>query len=103
VIRGRSAAPAARSIIVGGACLLRSCRERAGPAVSTWRTTPGGSGQYRHPRWAAKAPADGYTILAISSTLVVNPSLFNKASVSIRRATFSAGVVGRSVRRRFSW
>ena len=38
---------------------------------------PGGSGNIGT-AMAAKAPADGYTILAISSTLVVNPSLFNK-------------------------
>src|SRR5436190_21596412 len=38
---------------------------------------PGGSGNIGT-AMAAKAPADGYTILVISSTLVVNPSLFNK-------------------------
>ena len=38
---------------------------------------PGGSGNIGT-ALAAKAPADGYTILVISSTLVVNPSLFNK-------------------------
>jgi len=38
---------------------------------------PGGSGNIGT-ALAAKAPADGYTILVISSTLVVNPSLFAK-------------------------
>jgi tripartite-type tricarboxylate transporter receptor subunit TctC len=38
---------------------------------------PGGSGNIGT-ALAAKAPADGYTILVISSTLVVNPSLFTK-------------------------
>jgi tripartite-type tricarboxylate transporter receptor subunit TctC len=38
---------------------------------------PGGSGNIGT-AMAAKAPADGYTILVISSTLVVNPSLFAK-------------------------
>ena len=41
------------------------------------RNHPGGSGNIGT-AMAAKAPADGYTILVISSTLVVNPSLFNK-------------------------
>ena len=38
---------------------------------------PGGSGNIGT-ALAAKAPPDGYTILVISSTLVVNPSLFAK-------------------------
>ncbi len=38
---------------------------------------PGGSGNIGT-ALVAKAPADGYTILVISSTLVVNPSLFAK-------------------------
>jgi len=38
---------------------------------------PGGSGNIGT-ALAAKAPADGYTVLVISSTLVVNPSLFAK-------------------------
>jgi tripartite-type tricarboxylate transporter receptor subunit TctC len=38
---------------------------------------PGGSGNIGT-ALAAKAPPDGYTILVISSTLVVNPSLFTK-------------------------
>jgi tripartite-type tricarboxylate transporter receptor subunit TctC len=38
---------------------------------------PGGSGNIGT-AMVAKAPADGYTILVISSTLVVNPSLFAK-------------------------
>jgi tripartite-type tricarboxylate transporter receptor subunit TctC len=38
---------------------------------------PGGSGNIGT-ALAAKAPADGYAILVISSTLVVNPSLFAK-------------------------
>src|SRR5256884_6306720 len=38
---------------------------------------PGGSGNIGT-ALVAKAPADGYTVLAISSTLVVNPSLFAK-------------------------
>jgi tripartite-type tricarboxylate transporter receptor subunit TctC len=38
---------------------------------------PGGSGNIGT-ALAAKAPADGYTILVISSSLVVNPSLFAK-------------------------
>jgi tripartite-type tricarboxylate transporter receptor subunit TctC len=38
---------------------------------------PGGSGNIGT-ALTAKAPADGYTILVISSTLVVNPSLFAK-------------------------
>jgi tripartite-type tricarboxylate transporter receptor subunit TctC len=38
---------------------------------------PGGSGNIGT-ALAAKATADGYTILVISSTLVVNPSLFSK-------------------------
>jgi tripartite-type tricarboxylate transporter receptor subunit TctC len=38
---------------------------------------PGGSGNIGT-ALAAKAPADGHTILVISSTLVVNPSLFAK-------------------------
>src|SRR5713226_8537277 len=38
---------------------------------------PGGSGNIGT-ALAAKAPADGYTILVISSTLVVSPSLFAK-------------------------
>src|SRR5262245_23011023 len=38
---------------------------------------PGGSGNIGT-SLVAKAPADGYTILVISSTLVVNPSLFTK-------------------------
>jgi len=46
---------------------------------------PGGSGNIGT-ALAAKAPADGYTILVISSTLVVNPSLFTKLG-SIPQAT----------------
>jgi tripartite-type tricarboxylate transporter receptor subunit TctC len=38
---------------------------------------PGGSGNIGT-ALAAKAPPDGYTVLVISSTLVVNPSLFTK-------------------------
>jgi tripartite-type tricarboxylate transporter receptor subunit TctC len=38
---------------------------------------PGGSGNIGT-ALVAKAPADGYTVLVISSTLVVNPSLFAK-------------------------
>ena len=38
---------------------------------------PGGSGNIGT-ALAAKAPADGYTVLVISSSLVVNPSLFAK-------------------------
>jgi tripartite-type tricarboxylate transporter receptor subunit TctC len=38
---------------------------------------PGGSGNIGT-ALAAKAPGDGYTVLVISSTLVVNPSLFAK-------------------------
>ena len=38
---------------------------------------PGGSGNIGT-ALAAKAPPDGYTLLVISSTLVVNPSLFTK-------------------------
>src|SRR5215510_14713630 len=38
---------------------------------------PGGSGNIGT-ALVAKAPPDGYTILVISSTLVVNPSLFTK-------------------------
>src|SRR5262245_7338632 len=40
-------------------------------------THPGGSGNIGT-ALVAKAPPDGYTILVISSTLVVNPSLFGK-------------------------
>src|SRR3979409_1097140 len=38
---------------------------------------PGGSGNIGT-ALAAKAPPDGYTVLVISSTLVVNPSLFTR-------------------------
>src|SRR5262249_58343626 len=38
---------------------------------------PGGSGNIGT-ALVAKAPPDGYTVLVISSTLVVNPSLFAK-------------------------
>jgi hypothetical protein len=60
---------------------------------------PGGSGNIGT-AMAAKAPADGYTILVISSTLVVNPSLFNKlgfdTTATLRRCRWS------ECRRRFS-
>src|SRR6478736_2026792 len=56
---------------------------------------PGGSGNIGT-AMAAKAPADGYTILVISSTLVVNPSLFNKLGFEYDERPFP-GVAGRSV------
>jgi tripartite-type tricarboxylate transporter receptor subunit TctC len=49
---------------------------------------PGGSGNIGT-ALAAKAPADGYTILVISSTLVVNPSSASTPRATLRRCRWS--------------
>src|SRR4029077_8656364 len=54
---------------------------------------PGGSGNIGT-AMAAKAPADGYTILVISSTLVVNPSLFNKLGFDTTNDLSPVSLVG---------
>jgi tripartite-type tricarboxylate transporter receptor subunit TctC len=43
---------------------------------------------------AAKAPADGHTILVISSTLVVNPSLFDKLGFDTEKDLAPVSLVG---------
>jgi tripartite-type tricarboxylate transporter receptor subunit TctC len=42
----------------------------------------------------AKAPADGYTVLVISSTLVVNPSLFEKLGFDTEKDLAPVSLVG---------
>jgi tripartite-type tricarboxylate transporter receptor subunit TctC len=54
---------------------------------------PGGSGNIGT-ALVAKAPADGYTILVISSTLVVNPSLFNKLGFDTKADLAPVSLVG---------
>ena len=54
---------------------------------------PGGSGNIGT-ALAAKAPADGYTILVISSTLVVNPSLFAKLGFETTNDLAPVSLVG---------
>ena len=66
---------------------------------------PGGSGNIGT-ALAAKAPADGYTILVISSTLVVNPSPVRQARLrhhdrpraGIARRRIAASAAGTSLR-----
>src|SRR5256885_3093116 len=54
---------------------------------------PGGSGNIGT-ALAAKATADGYTILVISSTLVVNPSLFAKLGFDTLRDLAPVSLIG---------
>jgi len=54
---------------------------------------PGGSGNIGT-ALVAKAPPDGYTILVISSTLVVNPSLFNKLGFDTKADLAPVSLVG---------
>src|SRR2546421_11894236 len=58
--------------------------ERLGQQVYV-ENHPGGSGNIGT-ALAAKAPADGHTILVISSTLVANPSLLNKLGFDTKAA-----------------
>src|SRR5262249_55193597 len=62
---------------------------------------PGGSGNIGT-ALVAKAPPDGYTVLAISSTLVVNPSLFAKlgfdTTADLAGRRLAAGAAGASLR-----
>ena len=54
---------------------------------------PGGSGNIGT-ALVAKAPPDGYTVLVISSTLVVNPSLFTKLGFDTTTDLAPASLVG---------
>src|SRR5262249_16722348 len=54
---------------------------------------PGGSGNIGT-ALVAKAPPDGYTVLVISSTLVVNPSLFSKPGFDTPTALGPVSLVG---------
>jgi tripartite-type tricarboxylate transporter receptor subunit TctC len=54
---------------------------------------PGGSGNIGT-ALVAKAPADGHTILAVSSTLVVNPSLFAKLGFDTNADLAPVSLVG---------
>jgi len=66
--------------------------ERLGQQVYV-ENHPGGSGNIGT-ALVAKAPADGQTILAISSTLVVNPSLFNKLGFDTKADLAPVSLVG---------
>ena len=54
---------------------------------------PGASGNIGT-AMVAKAPADGYTVLVISSTLVVNPSLFEKLGFDTEKDLAPISLVG---------
>src|SRR3954451_17853538 len=66
--------------------------ERLGQQVYV-ENHPGGSGNIGTVL-VAKAPADGHTILSISSTLVVNPSLFNKLGFDTKTDLAPVSLVG---------